>query len=271
MGAGLRSSIYECEVVHRRLRPKKHAFRYRLFFLDLDLDELDAASDRLHLFSHNRFNLFQLRDQDFLGEGTVSLREKLSAHLAQEGIELPADSRIRLVTMPRIAGYIFNPVCFYFISDSEGRPLQAVVEVTNTFREKKAYTIRQPEAGRDRFRMVTPKHFYVSPFSSLETEFDFRLAVPGEQIEIHINDLEGGETTLVSWIRGRRRELDNRRLVITSIKYPLLTLQVIAKIHWQALKLWLRKLPFHRKAERPDLQNAVLRPHSTLTEHKKTS
>ena len=268
MGAKLRSSVYECEVVHQRLHPKRHSFSYRLFFLDIDLDELPELHRRLWGFGHNRFNLFEFRDRDHLDLGRASLRENLEAYLEEHGITLPEGSRLRLLTLPRIAGYIFNPVCFYFISDSEGRPLHALVEVCNTFKELKPYLIPAPDKP-DSFRLRAPKNFYVSPFSSLDTQFDFRLRVPDDAIEIHIDDLEGDRTTLVSWIRGKRRVLNNRRLLICAIKYPLLTAQVVIKIHWQALQLWRKRLPFYRKAENPELQTDLLRPHASLTETKK--
>ena len=269
MGRELRSSIYECEIVHKRLHPKKNQFRYRLFFLDIELSELDQLRKRLWLFGHNRFNLYQFRDKDHLDLGQPTLRENLEVHLAEKGIDFPEDGRVRLVTLPRIAGYIFNPVCFYFFTDKDGRPLHAMVEVCNTFKELKTYLIEQPVEGKESFRLTTPKEFYVSPFSELDDEFDFRLKIPGENIAIHIDDIEDGRTVLVSWIRGKRRDLTNGRLAWFALKYPLLTLQVIAKIHWQAFKLWLRKLPFHRKAERPELQVDVMRPHSSLNDSQK--
>jgi len=260
----LRSSLYECEVVHERLHPKKHGFRYRLFYLDLDLEELPALRKKLWLFGHNRFNLFQFRDSDHLDLGAETLRENLELYLGKHGIVLPEDARVRLVTLPRIAGYIFNPVCFYFFSDRDGKPLHALVEVCNTFKELKPYLIRDVDG--DSFKLTAPKHFYVSPYTSLETSFEFRLKVPGDKIEIHIDDVEDGRTILLSWIRGERRALTNRRLAWCAIKYPLLTLQIILKIHWQALRLYLKKLPFHRKSENPEQQREVLRPHNSLTE-----
>ena len=269
MAKNLKSSIYECEVVHERLHPKKHRFRYSLFFLDIDLDELPTLSRKLWLFGHNRFNLYEFRDRDHLDLGCGSLRKNLDAYLRQQGITLPQGARVRLVTLPRIAGYIFNPVCFYFFSDAGGRPLHALVEVCNTFKELKPYLIAQPKKP-GRFRRTTAKNFYVSPFSSLETKFDFRLAVPDEHIDIHIDDLEEDRTILVSWIRGRRRALTNRRLLLCTVKYPLLTLQVIVKIHWQALRLYFKRLPFHRKDSDPERQTGLLRPHRSLTDQKKS-
>ncbi|MCB1100529.1 MAG: DUF1365 domain-containing protein [Verrucomicrobiae bacterium] len=263
-GPGVNSGLYECEVYHERLSPKRHRFSYRLFFLDLDLDELPQLSRRLLLFSRNRFNVFTFRDSDHLDLGKADLRANLEEWLKGQGIELPEGSRIRLVTLPRIMGYIFNPVCFYFISSPNGEPLHAVVEVCNTFREVKPWLIEAP-AGTT-FRRTVPKHFYVSPFTSLTTQFDFRLKVPGERIEIHIDDIEDSKTTLVSWIRGTRKELTNARLFWFTVRYPALTLQVIAKIHWQALRLWAKRLPVFRKGDAPELQRDLLHPHSSLAE-----
>lgn len=259
------SCLYDCEVVHQRLLPKRHGFRYRLFFLDLDLAEVPSLVSDLTLFSRNRFNLYSFRDSDHLDVGRgPDLLANLAAWLGERGIELSATDRVRLVTLPRVLGYIFNPVCFYFIHDETGRAKHAVVEVCNTFRELKPYLIGTPD-GPDSFRLTVPKHFYVSPFTSLTAEFDFRIKVPGDRIEIHIDDLENGETTLVSWIRGERRPLNDGRLAWYAVRFPLLTLQVIVRIHWQALILWLKRLPVFKKSDQPELQRDVHRPHPSLS------
>jgi DUF1365 family protein len=264
----LTSCLYDCEVVHERLSPRRHGFRYRLFFMDIDLDELPELTKRLWFFSRNRFNLYGFRDQDHLDLGQGGTRANISKYLADNGIRLPEGSRVRLVTLPRVLGYIFNPVCFYFFFDKEGVPLHAVAEVTNTFHEMKPYLIQEPDAGGV-FDLTTPKHFYVSPFSSLDTSFHFRLSVPGGRIKIHIDDLEDGNKTLMSWIHGERRELNDARLLWYLVRYPALTLLVIARIHWQAFRLWLKKLPFHRKSAHPELQRDLHRPHSPLIDASK--
>jgi DUF1365 family protein len=262
----MNSCLYECRVMHHRLEPKENHFRYRIFMCALDLDELDELDARVAGFSRNRWNLYTFRDRDHLtlpGLEAASLRENLCAWLANHGIQLPAGGRIMLVTLPRVLGYIFNPVSFYFCSDAAGAPLCSVVEVGNTFRELKPYLLREP-ASNGAFRLIAPKHFYVSPFSGLDLSFDFKLRVPGETLDIHIDDRAGERRILLSALTGRRAALTTARLLWFTLKYPLITLKVIALIHWHALLLWLRRLPFHRKAANPGLQRGVFHPHSSI-------
>ncbi len=253
----MNSSLYECEVYHERFKPKSHRFRYKLFLMDLDLDELPLVSKRMWLFSRNRFNLFAFRDRDHLRRRGDDLRRELQDWLAERGVQIERDAKIRLVTMPRILGYGFNPVSFFFVEDRQGNPVFSVVEVCNTFREIKAWLLDVPSEA-EIFRKVVPKHFYVSPFSNLTTCFDFSIGVPREDLKIAINDLENDEITLVSWIRGRRRPLTDARLAWYALRYPVLTLQVMVKIHWQALRLWAKGLPFIRKADQVTLQREIL-------------
>ncbi|MFM8360254.1 MAG: DUF1365 domain-containing protein, partial [Verrucomicrobiota bacterium] len=198
-----RSCLYECSVMHHRLAPREHRFRHGLFLACLDLDELELLTGRLWLFGWNRPRLYSFRDADHLAlPGRVGLRASLEAWLAGQGQTVPPGSRIVLVTLPRILGYVFNPVSFYFVTGPGGAPVCAVAEVGNTFGELKPYLVpverpggRAGAAGAaeaataPRFRVRAPKHFYVSPFSSLELEFDFHLRQPGERLEIGVNDV----------------------------------------------------------------------------------
>lgn len=260
----MNSCLYECEVMHHRLEPKENHFRYRIFMGAFDLDEIDALAARIPFFSRNRWNLYTFRDSDHLPLGRHTVRENLDVFLAQHDITLPPAARVTLVTLPRVLGYIFNPVSFYFCATAEGAPICAVVQVGNTFGEMKPYLLREP-AGENSFRLITPKHFYVSPFSALDLAFDFKLRVPGETLDIHIDDREGDRRVLLSALTGKRTPFTPAKLAWFTIKYPLITLKVIGLIHWHALLLWLRRLPWHRKGANIDLQRAVLRPHASLT------
>lgn len=259
----MNSCLYECSVMHHRLSPKKHSFRYRIFMFALDLDEVDAVAARIPFFSRNRRNLYEFRDRDHLPLGKATVKENLIEYLAQHGIQFPASGRITLVTLPRVFGYIFNPVSFYFCCEAAGAPLCAVVQVGNTFGEMKPYLLREP-TEENSFRLITPKHFYVSPFSSLDLAFDFKLRVPGETLDIHIDDRDGERRVLLSALTGCRAPLTGVKLAWFTFKYPLITLKVIGLIHWHALLLWARRLPWHRKSDQVALQRGVLNPHASL-------
>lgn len=240
----------------------------------LDLDELPLLERSLRTFGHQvaGFRPYRFRDADHLqypsptrGADPIPLRLALTAWLANRGISIPANSRILLLTLPRVLGYVFNPASFYFIHDAAGQPITAVVEVQNTFGELKPYVVPLDADGSGRFRCVVPKEFYVSPFSSLDLRFDFRLQEPGERLAIGVNDLDGsGATHLISTLTGTRRPLTDRDLLALTAKHPLVTLRVITLIHWQALRLWLKHLPWHRKTDHPEQQRNVLRPHPSL-------
>ncbi|MBL9173300.1 MAG: DUF1365 domain-containing protein [Verrucomicrobiales bacterium] len=269
-----RSFLYECRVLHHRRRPRDHRFSYGLFLLSLDLDELPTLGRRLRLLGRNRRNLYEFRDRDHLEHpatgGEPDLKSSIRSWLATQGIATESDVRIQLVTLPRVAGYVFNPVSFYFVTTPEGVPVCAVVEVGNTFGELKAYVVPPDgaphrESTSARYHRVVPKEFYVSPFSDLDVRFDFNLKAPGDRLEIVINDVTAdGTVLLVSVLTGRQHPLTDLQLLRLTAKYPLVTLRVISLIHWEAFRLWAKRLPWHRKAENPALQTGVHRPHASL-------
>jgi uncharacterized protein len=259
------SCLYECSVLHHRFAPKVHHFQHEIFMFYLDLDELDSVAKKIFFFSHNRKNFYSFRDGDHEPAGENPLKERLAAFLGQNGIEFAASQRVMLLTLPRVVGYVFNPISVYFCFDAQDAPLCAVAEVGNTFREMKLFLLRGDDLiNGEIFRKIVPKNFYVSPFSPVDLRFDFRLCIPGGKIEFKIDDLDGSEKVLMSALTGRRVPLTNRNLAWFTVKYPFITLKVISLIHWQAFRLWLKRVPFFAKSENAALQRDVLRPHSTL-------
>ena len=259
-----RSCLYECVVRHHRLAPKENRFTYKVFLFYLDLDEIPVLCKNLKGFSHNRFNLYSFWDRDHLTLSKNSdIKQNLALYLAQHGVDFPTDGKAVLLTLPRVLGYIFNPVSFYFCFDGAGVPLCAVAQVGNTFGEMKPYFLAAPDSN-GAFCLRTPKHFYVSPFSSLDLEFEFRLRLPGEQLNIHIDDWQGKNKVLLSSLTGTQLPLTTAHLAWLTLKFPLVTLKVIFLIHWQALRLWLKRLPYHSKAANAHLQRDVLNPHHSI-------
>jgi len=253
--------------MHHRLAPTVHHFRYRIFMFALDLDEIDALAARIPVFGRNRANVYAFRDRDHLtlpGLENASVKENVIAWLAGQGIDFPAGGRIMLVTLPRVLGYVFNPVSFYFCFGADDAPLCAVAEVGNTFGELKPYLL-DDRGNSDVFRRVTPKHFYVSPFFALNLSFDFRLRVPDDRLDVHIDDRDGGKRVLLTSLTGRRTALTTARLAWLTLKYPLITLKVIGLIHVHAALLWLKRVPWHRKSDGAAQQRGVLRPHTSIS------
>lgn len=281
----MRSRIFECRVMHERFQPRRHRFDYRMFMLAIDLDEYAVLARRLRLLGINRRGFFSVREQDYLplqepthnptsgdpenvsqpaGRTAGTLRGRVEQFLRQGGVSGKL-ARIELITMPRIAGYGFNPVSFYFCHDDAGRPLAAIAEVTNTFGEIKPFLLGPQCWTNGVFRLRVPKHFYVSPFSDVDVDFDFRLRPADKDLAVCIDDFEAGERTLTSVLTGRARPLRDRTLLWFTVKYPLLTLRVIAAIHWHAFRLWMKHVPWFAKAARPSGQRDLFRPHHTLT------
>ena len=277
------SCLYECRVMHHRFSPKVHRFAYRIFLFAFDLDELPALDRRLTLFSLNRPNLYSFRESDYFPTGDAlhngpaeapgsgaaaaqapSLKARVIAYLAERGLDLEG-GRIVLITLPRVLGYLFNPVSFYFCFDRDGRPVAALTEVTNTFREVKIYFLGAKMPGpASEFRLRVPKHFYVSPFADVDVAFDFNLRTPGERLDVRIDDYVGSDRTLASTLLGTQRELTGRRLAGWLFKYPLITVRIIALIHWHAAKLWWKRVPWFAKAARPADQRELFHPHPSI-------
>jgi len=264
----MNSCLYKAKVMHHRLAPKVHSFHYNVFMFYLDLNEIDGLSRRLKFMSRNRFNLFNFRDKDHLQlprekpHTTKNVREHITTYLQSHGVDI-GSGRIMVLTNLCTFGYQFNPVSFYFCYDEQGEAICSVVEVCNTFLEMKPYFLGAETKRADNFKLNTTKYFYVSPFIEMDTNFDFDLEIPGDKLKIKIDDYDkDGKRFFISTLNGARKPLKDSTLLLYFLSFPLITLQIIGLIHWQALKLWLKKIPYHKKGDDLPLQKEVYRPYN---------
>jgi DUF1365 family protein len=255
----MNSCLYECTVMHRRLAPKKHEFVYRIFLFLFDLEEFPEIERLIPFLSVNSPNLYSLREEDYFQFHSRGIRHNLETFLATQNLPV-RPARVQLLTLPRLLGYTFNPVSVFFCFDENNRPLTSVIQVGNTFGELKPYLVPCDPTGRG-FHVRVPKNYYVSPFSTLNLEFDFRFELPGPRLRLAIDDYSGSERVLISTVTGAREELTAPNLARFTLRYPLVTLKVIFFIHWEALRLWLKKIPFRMKEADPQLQHGAHRIH----------
>jgi uncharacterized protein len=236
----LSSAIYTGHVMHRRNGNIRHRFVYRVFACCFDLDELPVLSRRTTVFSYNRWNLLSFNDRDHGPcDGSV-LRPWVESQLVAAGI-MQRPERIRLVCFPRLLGYVFNPLSVWFCDDETGSPFAILYEVRNTFGGRYCYVL--PVAGETSVRPIVQrcrKRLYVSPFFPIAGEYRFRIRSPDDRLSlaIHYRSEKGGE--LLATQSGRRGPFTNVALIKAIATHPLMTLKVIAAIHWQALRLFLK-------------------------------
>lgn len=243
------SALYTGTVVHERFRPKPHRLRYRMAQLLIDIDEVDALAGRLRLFSRNRFNLIAFHDRDYGDRSGSDLRGQVEALLRTAGIDCD-DGPIRLLTMPRILGHVFNPISTWFCHARDGRLCATIYEVTNTFGDRHFYVIRA-DAETGTVHQSCNKALYVSPFMDMDMRYDFALKTPGESVSLTVTGSDPEGKLIVASFAGERRALDDRALLGLLLGLPLLTFRVVAGIHWEALKLWLKGIAVRRHPSPP--------------------
>lgn len=233
------SALYEGAVTHTRLRPVRHHLRYQVFSLLLDLDELPKLP--LRVFSHNRFNLFSVHDRDHGDGSRTPLRAQVEAHLRAAGY--PVDGGpIRLLAVPRLLGYAFNPLSVYFCHRRDGTLMAILHEVHNTFGQRHSYLLPAQQQGEDVVRQSCAKQFHVSPFMEMALSYRFRIRPPGPRLGIAIETRDAMGPVLHATFTARRRALTDAALLRTFLAFPLLTVKIIAGIHWEALQLWRKGL-----------------------------
>ncbi len=254
------SAIYHGQVVHRRFRSVRHRLRHRMLWLLLDLDELPLLSQRLRLFSLNRFNLVDFRDCDH-GAGTrVSLRMQIEAHLQRAGLEADGGA-IRVLCMPRVLGTVFNPLSVFFCHRANGRLSAMLYEVNNTFGERHSYLIpvAEADAGRPVLRQSCAKRLHVSPFMDMQMTYRFRVTPPAERAVVAIEGRDADGPVIATVYAGVSSALTDANLLRAFLAQPLLAAQVLGAIHWEALKLWRKGVRLRAKPRPPAELVSVVR------------
>ncbi|MBD3403756.1 DUF1365 family protein [candidate division GN15 bacterium] len=254
------SALYVGKIRHRRFLPKSNEFRYRLFMAYLDLDELDNLLPESVLWSRHRPALVRFRREDYFGDPQKPLGTAIRDEVEARSGQRPSGP-IRMLTHLRYFGHCFNPVSFYYCFDREGTRVETIVaDITNTpWNERYAYILTpkldKGEGGMHRY--IMPKVFHVSPFMEMDHEYDWRFSEPGDKLWVHFENWQKGAKSFDASLTLSRRPFDRAGLTRAVARFPLMTVKVISAIYWQALRLFIKRVPFvehpkHRSNTSPE-------------------
>jgi len=261
------SAFYTGTVVHRRIHPKRHFLKYRVFSMLIDLDELETLDAKTPGFGYNRWNLLSFWDKDHGPRDGARLRPWIEAALAKANIDLGGGA-IRLLCYPRMFGYVFNPISVFYCYDTNQTLVALVYEVGNTFGEKHSYVIAvdASEAEGGLIRQECAKNFYVSPFVAMKARYEFRMRAPESSVSLGISEHDENGLFLFAGFDGERKHIDRSSVFKMLVQFPLMTFKVTAGIHWEALRLWLKGVPVHQHV--PEPQNPITIVPKTLKKDK---
>lgn len=260
-------SLVPGTVMHARMKPKVHRFSYKVFNLLIDIDRLPEAGRVSRVFSVGaRFNLASFRESDH-GDGRTPLRAHVERLLRPAGIDLTG-GRVLLLCYPRILGFVFNPISVYFCYAADASLAAVIYEVRNTFGEMHSYVapIATGELSEAGLRQTRKKLFYVSPFLDMALRYHFRLLPPGEAVRLRILETDAEGPILAATFTGTREDLTTAGLLRQCIAIPFMTLKVVAGIHWEALKLWLKGVGLRTRPAPPAATSYADRPEPSSTE-----
>jgi len=237
----IESGLFVGTLRHRRFTPVAHAFTYPLFMALVDIDRLPQLMRTSRLTSHNKWNWATFDDRDHLGDPNRPLRERLAADAAREGIEVPT-GRIFLLTHLRFLGHCFNPVSFFYCFDRADRLQAVLAEVSNTFGGRHNYWLR-PATASPTFRAAATKSLYVSPFLPMNLEYSFAFTPPERSLVAHIQVFASGSRCFDATLSLERRPWSASEIRRALVRHPAMAASVVARIHWQALRLWWKGVP----------------------------
>lgn len=252
----MRSGLYTGTVMHERSFPRRHRLSYGVWYLLADLDELSELDRTVTGFAHNRSAAVSFHDADHGPRDGSPLRPWIEGRLAEAGVDLEGGP-VRLLTFPRVFGYVFNPISVWFCHGPDDDLRAILYEVSNTFGEWHDYLVPvgpTDVTGNDRARSVRTifdKRLYVSPFIDMAATYDFTTRVPDERVSVVVRETAAGGRVLVATLGAARRPLTGRSLISVLTRYPLVTLKVIGGIHWEAMKLRLKGAPYRRRGAPP--------------------
>ena len=239
------SCIYIGNVIHKRFKPKKHFFKYSVFSLFLDLDEINELDEKILFFSYNKFNILSFFDKDHGYRDGSSIKDWL-IHVLQKKNISTINIKIKILCYPRIFGYVFNPLSIFFIYDADSNPIAILYEVKNTFGEQHTYVFKIDIKNKQILNNCKKK-FYVSPFMDLESKYFFKVLIPNERLSVIIDQRDKEGKLLFASQDGERVKLSSKNLLKSYLKHPLMTLKIISAIHYEALKLWIKGIKLVKK------------------------
>ncbi len=239
------SSIYNGNVIHKRFKPKKHFFKYKVFSLFLDLSELKELHNKLNFFSLNKFNLISFYEKDHGERDGSSLLDWVKNNLKSNSISTD-NIKVKLLCYPRILGYVFNPLSIFFVYDNDENLISILYEVNNTFGEQHTYVFKI-EGENKLIQNNCSKKFHVSPFIEMDCNYFFRILNPGDKLSVIIDQYDQEGKILFASQDGVRSDLTNKNLMNSYLKHPLMTFKIISAIHFEAFKLWIKGIKFVKK------------------------
>ncbi len=239
------SCIYSGFVTHKRFKPKKHFFTYKTFSLLIDLKEVKNLEKKIKFFSYNKFNILSFYDIDHGQRDGSSLVVWVKNILTKAKINIGTGT-IKLLCYPRFFGYVFNPLSIFYCYDDNSNLKAILYEVKNTFNEQHTYVFPASKSSNLILHKCNKK-FYVSPFMEMKTFYNFRLLKPGKILNVFIKQRDNQGTLLTACQAGKRIEITSKNLFVQFLSHPLMSFKVIAAIHFEAFRLWLKGVKYVQK------------------------